>query len=138
MATPLDDRVSSCTDSELAALIRERSTTLEEHAGIVLLSSGYLAKCYDLISAEDTIKSMEVVHSLGIRAPRFVRTIECEDGLFIIMERIKWDTLEDVWPSLGWYTSFQLELQLCRFILEMRSITSTMAGSLATGECRSF
>ena len=137
MATHLDNYVFTCSDSELAALIRE-SPRLEQHPGIVLLSNQYLAKSYDSTSAADAIDAVKLAHRLGIRVPRFVRLIRYEDMVFTIMERIEGHTLEDAWPSLGWCTSYHLALQLRQFILNMRSVTSTTAGSLATGDCRSF
>lgn len=69
MATPLNDCLLNCTDSELAALIR-KSPRLKQHFGIVLLSNRYLAKGYDSASVED-------------------------NTVFAIMERIDGHTLED-------------------------------------------
>jgi hypothetical protein len=137
MATHLDNPILSCSDPELAALIRE-SPRLEQYPGIVLLSDRYLAKGYESTAADDTIEAVQVAHRLGIRVPRVVRWVRCEDMVFAIMERIEGCTLEDAWPSLGWCTSYHLALQLRRFIRNMRSLTSTTAGSLVTGECRSF
>lgn len=137
MAASLDDWVLSCPDLELAAFVCE-SRKLEQHPGISLLSNGYLAKAYNAASVGDTIEAVDVAHRPGIRVPRIIRSVRSEDTVFIIMERIEGDTLQDAWPSLGWLGSCHIALQMRRFIAKMRSITSTMAGSLGTGECRSF
>lgn len=137
MATHLDNCIVSGSDSELLGLIRE-SPTLEQHGGIALLSNRYLAKYYYLASVEDAIKAVDVTRKLGIRAPRFVRSVLCENMVIAIMERIEGRTLEVTWSSLGWWKSLRLAFQLRRFVLKMRSITSTTAGSLVTGKCRSF
>lgn len=137
MATSLNDWILNCSDTELAAFIRD-CPRLQQHPGISLLSNQYLAKAYNSASVGDTEEAVEVAHRSGIRVPRFIRSVQCEDTVFTIMERIKGETLEDAWPSLGWLASFRLALQLRRFIAKMRSITSKTAGSLATGECRSF
>ncbi|KJZ73984.1 hypothetical protein HIM_06652 [Hirsutella minnesotensis 3608] len=131
-----DDCVLHCPESELAVLIG-KSPRLEQHSGIARLSNRYLAKAYDPASAEDTLEAVEVAHRLGIRVPRFVRSVRCGDMVFA-MERVEGDTLQDAWPSLGWWRSLRLALQLRRFILKMRSVTSKTAGSLVTGDCRSF
>ncbi|UNI15352.1 hypothetical protein JDV02_001891 [Purpureocillium takamizusanense] len=137
MASSRDDCILHGPESELAVLIRE-SPRFEEHPGIARLSNRYLAKAYDPASAEDTLEAVEAAHRLGIRVPRVVRSVRCEGTAFVIMERVEGATLQMAWPSLGWWLSLRLALQLRRFILKMRSVTSKSAGSLVTGQCRSF
>lgn len=84
------------------------------------------------------MKAEEVAHSLGVRTPRFLRSVPYDDKAFIIMDRVEGYTLEDAWPRLSWYSSIRLAWQLRRVIWRMRSVQSTIAGSLASGRCRSF
>ena len=60
------------------------------------------------------------------------------NGAFCIMERIPGMTLETAWTSLSWIRTINLALQLRRYVSHLRSMTSLTAGSLATGEFRSF
>ncbi len=54
------------------------------------------------------------------------------------MERILGNTLENVWGHLSSFTTIKLSLQLRHFVRRLQSLTSSTAGSLATGECRPF
>jgi hypothetical protein len=54
------------------------------------------------------------------------------------MQRVQGITLEAAWPKLGWFMTIKPALQLRCFVKRLRSVTSSTAGSLATGECRSF
>ncbi|KAL4923539.1 uncharacterized protein BDV17DRAFT_276672 [Aspergillus undulatus] len=54
------------------------------------------------------------------------------------MGRLEGTTLDVIWKGLGWFTAINLGLQLRRFVKILRSVISPTAGSLATGECRSF
>jgi hypothetical protein len=54
------------------------------------------------------------------------------------MERIDTAILEGAWPKLGWFTTVKLALQLRWFVRLLRSLTASTAGSLVSGECRSF
>jgi aminoglycoside phosphotransferase (APT) family kinase protein len=64
--------------------------------------------------------------------------IEFNGKAYCIMERIEGITLEKAWPQLSWLTMIKLAVQLRRFIRLLRSVPSSTAGSVATGECRSF
>jgi hypothetical protein len=66
------------------------------------------------------------------------RTIRSGHNVWCIMERILRDTLEIVWSQLSWFATIKLSLQLRHFVRCLRSLTSSAAGSLATGQCRSF
>ncbi len=132
-----DELIQTGADSDLAHLIRT-CPRLGRQSGIILLSDRFLAKNYQSGSADDTIEAVKIARQLGICVPRIVRSVQCDDNVFVIMDRIQGNTLEKVWTNLGWFATFRLALQLRRFILTLRSMTSTAGGSLITGECRSF
>ncbi|KAI9039136.1 uncharacterized protein KD926_009885 [Aspergillus affinis] len=82
---------------------------------------------------EDALKATKVASQPGIRGPSRDQRDTC-----IIMDRTEGARLDVVWKELGWFMTVKLGLQLCRFVKILRSVTSPTAGSLATGECRSF
>lgn len=84
------------------------------------------------------IKAIDIACQLGIRAPTVKRIIRNGLNAYCVMDRIPGRTLEDVWTQLGWFVTVKLGFQLRRFVQRLRSITSSVAGSLSTGECRSF
>lgn len=129
--------MSTCEDSILQRRI-DTSPHLENHRGITLLSDQFLAKSYDVDSAEDTIQAMTTAHHLGLRTPRIIRLLKSDDVVYLIVDRIPGKTLEETWPDLSWIRSVQLALQLRRWITTLRSISSPTAGGLHTGQCRSF
>ncbi|EJP66972.1 ankyrin repeat protein [Beauveria bassiana ARSEF 2860] len=125
------------SDAEIQSLITQ-SPRLTPHGGIALLSDRFLAKAYRPDCLADTMKAIEIAQSLGIRTPKIIRPIQYSDVEFLVMERIEGRTIEDAWPGLSWYVSLRLAFQLRRFVSLMRSITSDTAGSIVTGNCRSF
>ncbi|KAI9787651.1 MAG: hypothetical protein M1839_000182 [Geoglossum umbratile] len=106
---------------------------------ITLLSLGLIAKhCY-LSRMEDEAQGMEIARQLGIRVPNVKRTVgTSDDEGIIIMERIHGTILEDLWAQIGWVMTIRLAFQLRYAVRRLRSLTSLTAGSLFTGECRSF
>jgi len=132
-----DHLLQSYSESELASHILA-SPRAAPISSIRLLSSNLIAKHYTPDILEDTIKVIEVARQSGIRAPCIKRIIRHNNDAYCIMERIQGTTLEDAWPKLSWFTVIRLILQLRRFVQILRSVTSLTAGSLATGECRSF
>lgn len=132
-----DDLLHNYSESELAHHITA-SPLLTPTSSVFLLSATLLAKHYEPPLVEDVVKSSEVARQLGIRAPCIKRTISYEGNAYCIMERIRGTTLEEMWAKLGWFMTIKLALQLRRFINLLRSVESSVAGSLATGECRSF
>ncbi len=54
------------------------------------------------------------------------------------MDFIEGITLEEAWSKLSWFTTIRLAFQLRGFIRRLRSVTSRCAGSLVSGECKSF
>ena len=137
MATFRDDLLEQYSDAEIARFIRE-SPTLKSHSGIVILSDAYLAKLYYDFSDQDAIAAMELAGSVGVRAPRGRRSVVVDRLTWCIMDRIEGQTLEELWPSIGWLQAICLAFQLRGFVQKLRSLTSPTAGSLATGLCRSF
>ena len=132
-----DDLLQNYSEAELAHLITA-SPRIAPISSVFVLSPVLLAKHYQPQLVEDTVKAMEVAHQLGIRAPCIRRVITHQGSAYCVMDRIHGTTLEDVWTKLGWIRTVRLALQLRRFISLLRSVTSSTAGSLATGECRSF
>jgi hypothetical protein len=54
------------------------------------------------------------------------------------MDLIEGVTLEEAWSKLSWFTTIRLAIQLRGFIRQLRSVTAQCAGSLVSGECKSF
>ncbi|PYH98722.1 hypothetical protein BO71DRAFT_395095 [Aspergillus ellipticus CBS 707.79] len=134
-----DDLLESYSDAELIDHIRS-SLASAPHSRAFNLSSKFIAKCFELSEIEDATKAAKVASQLGIRAPS-VRRIALnpqEVSAFAITDRIEGATLDVIWTKLSWFTTIRLGLQLRRFVNILRSVTSPTAGSLATGECRSF
>lgn len=84
------------------------------------------------------MKATDVASQRGIRCPSVRRIIKNQEKTYAIMDRIEGTTLDLVWEELEWFMTVKLGLQLRRFVKILRSIISPTAGSLATGECRSF
>lgn len=132
-----DQLLLSYSDADLAQFIHQ-VPCLPGHNGIFLLSNNYLAKCYRIDRVEDTIRAVDIARRLGIRAPSIERTVKVDNYIFCVMERIEGTTLEESWTNLSWFTSARLAMQLRRSVRSLRSVTSSTAGSIATGKCRSF
>ena len=132
-----DNLLQSYSETELIKHILA-SPPLAPISRVHLLSKNLLAKYYEPPLVDDALKAMDTAHRLGIRVPCVKRTIQSGDSVWCIMERIPGDTLEIVWSQLSWFTTIKLSLQLRYFVRCLRSLTSSTAGSLATGQCRSF
>ena len=132
-----DDLLQSYSETELMEYILA-SPPLAPISSVHLLSKNLLAKHYEAPLVEDALKAMDKAHQLGIRVPCVKRTIRSGYNVWCIMERIPEATLENVWRQLSWFTTIKLSLQLRYFVQRLRSLTSSTAGSLATGQCRSF
>ncbi|PLB54106.1 kinase-like protein [Aspergillus steynii IBT 23096] len=133
----LEEQLEGYTDSELADHIVS-SPRCESTSRVFHLSSNLIAKHYKPLELEDALKATEVASQLGIRGPCVRRTIKDQHNTYMIMDRIEGTTLDVTWKDLGWFMTVKLALQLRRFVKTLRSVTSPTAGSLATGECRSF
>jgi hypothetical protein len=77
---------------------------------------------------------MEAATHLGVRVPAAKRIVTSNRSTYLIMERIDGVTLEEAWPKLGWFTTVKFALQLRWFVRLLRSLTSSTAGSLVSGE----
>ncbi|RSM14828.1 hypothetical protein CDV31_005262 [Fusarium ambrosium] len=132
-----DTRLSNYTDTELIDRITSLPS-LPNFSNIVPLSSQYLAKGYAEDELEDAVESMKFASRLGIHVPRIQRIIQFDNAFYCIMDRIPGETLDRIWPELGWIASLRLAFQLRRVIRRLRSVVSTSSGSLATGKCRSY
>lgn len=132
-----DDLLQSYSDDELKHFILD-SPRLTPISNVFLLSANLLAKHYEPHLVDDTIKAVDEACKLGVRVPCVKRIVNCESNSYCVMERIKGATLEEAWAGLSWFSTIQLVLQLRGFTKLLRSVTSLTAGSLATGECRSF
>ncbi|EGX93923.1 flavin-binding monooxygenase, putative [Cordyceps militaris CM01] len=126
------------SDAEIKTLVTQSPRLHLDNNGVVLLSDRFIAKFYTPDCLTDKMKTIEIAQSLGIRIPKIIRAIQHPDVTFLVMERVEGQTLEDAWAGLSWYSSLRLAFQLRRFVSLMRSITSDTAGSIVTGECRSF
>ncbi|KAH7389753.1 kinase-like domain-containing protein [Pyrenochaeta sp. MPI-SDFR-AT-0127] len=132
-----DDLLPNYSESGLARLITA-SPRLAPASSIFLLSSTLISKHYEPTLVEDMVKATEVARQLGILAPCIKRIITYEGNTYCIMERVRGNALEEMWIKLSWFTTIKLALQLCHSVSLLRSVTSSTAGSVASGECRSF
>ena len=134
-----DEYLVNYSDAELFDIIKNAPKLFSDKICYVrCLSDKTLAvSCLPKV-LEDITKVMEVASRLGIRVPQVHRTVADPPDAYILMERIDGSNLEDAWVSLSWFTTARLSLQLRRFVSILRSQTSPTAGSLVTGECRSF
>ncbi|KAH8426417.1 uncharacterized protein LDX57_004155 [Aspergillus melleus] len=132
-----EERLGEYTDSELGDHIVS-SPTCASSWQVIELSPNLITKHYQRSEVEDALKATEVASQLGIRGPSIRRIVRNERSTFTIMDRIEGTTLDVIWKELGWFMTVKLGLQLRRFVKILRSVTSPTAGSLATGECRSF
>ncbi|TAQ89814.1 hypothetical protein B7494_g1859 [Chlorociboria aeruginascens] len=134
---PHDQQLLSCSDPDLAHFILE-SPRHPSSSRLTLLSPGLVAKLCLPGNMEDEVKAISVARQLGIRVPHIKRTIETRDDGYIILERINGIILEELWPRIGWIMTIRLAFQLRYSVQRLRSLTSSTAGSLCSGECRSF
>jgi serine/threonine protein kinase len=132
-----EELLQSYSDADLADHI-QASPRLAPSSSIFLLSTNLLAKYYQPNLVEDTVRVVELARQLGVRVPDIKRVIELNGNAYCIMERIEGTTLEEAWAQLSWRTTIKLAMQLRRFVHLLRSVPSLTAGSVATGECRSF
>lgn len=132
-----DDLLLSYEDADLVQHIGN-SPQLSHCSSVSLLSVNFVSKECQPDLVEDALKAMELARQLGLRVPNVKRVVQFEGMVYLIMERIDGVSLEEIWTKLGWIDSLRLAVELRRDIHLLRSITSSTAGSLITGECRSF
>ncbi|KID96048.1 Protein kinase-like domain protein, partial [Metarhizium majus ARSEF 297] len=132
-----DGQLLDYSDAQISHYINTLPT-LPKYSNITLLSTKYLAKAYLRDDAEDATEAMKFASELGIHVPRIKRTVQVDDATYCIMDRIQGATLATEWLTLGWIATIRLAFQLHRIIRRLRSVKSATAGSLATGQCRSY
>ena len=133
-----DELLLSYSEADLTELILQ-SPRLPDNGSICLLSNSYVAKFSYANEIEDTMQAVRVARQLGIRTPTVKRVVKFNaNDAYCVMDRIHGATLEEVWPKLSWLTKARLAMQLRQSIRRLRSVTSSTAGSLATGRCKSF
>ncbi|KFY03638.1 hypothetical protein V490_00111 [Pseudogymnoascus sp. VKM F-3557] len=134
-----EEMLLAYSDEDLAGYIRA-SPHHDSVSRVLILSTNLVAKVYrpDTVHTEDITRAMEMAQQLGVRIPCIKRILTFDGTTFYIIERIDGSTLNEAWTKLSWFTTIKLGLQLRRFIHLMRLATSPTAGSLASGECRSF
>ncbi len=132
-----DQQLLSCSDLDLLHCIDE-SPPHPSTKRITLLSPGLVAKYCMSGHMEDEVKGMDVARELRIRVPSIKRTIKTARYGYIIMERIHGTSLDDLGGQMGWIMTIRLAFQLRYAVRRLRSLTSSTAGSLSSGECRSF
>ena len=125
------------SNATLFEYIRQ-SPRLAPSSSVFLLSTNLIAKHYEPELVGDSIRATEVARALGIRVPSIKRKIEANSNAYCVMERIEGVTLEEAWTKLSWVMTVKLALELRRYVYLLRSLTSSTAGSIESGECRSF
>ncbi|TVY15493.1 hypothetical protein LARI1_G003602 [Lachnellula arida] len=131
------DLLQSYCDADLVQYI-QKAPRLPDNNMISILSATLIAKNCPLDLLQDTLGAMEAAAQLGIRVPDAKRIVTFERNTYLVMARIDGITLEEAWPKLGWLTTAKLALQLRGLVRLLRSSTSSTAGSMVSGECRSF
>ena len=133
-----DDLLLNYSDSEITARILASPKLTEHRTRLRLLSENLISKYYDSECIKDEIKATETAYHLGIPVPSVKRTVTVGIDAYCIMERFAGKTLEEQWPNLSWWSSMMIAMKLRRYVQQLRSLTSSGAGSLVSGECRSF
>lgn len=136
-----------CTEFEECLLQQYDDTTIVHYileskpsqasSRVFFLSPNLVAKQYSRGEEEAAISAMECAGQLKIRVPSIHRVVKRNDDIYVISERVRGRTLEDAWIHLSWLRTLLLAFQLRRYIRRMRSLSSTTAGSLFDGMCRS-
>lgn len=106
--------------------IRE-SKSCDDSSRVFFLSPNLIAKQFNPDDEKDVLEAMQCARRLGIRVPSIERVIEMSGNVYVIMERIHGQTLEEAWAHLSWFTTLRLAFQLRRFIRRMRGVSSIYA-----------
>jgi len=125
--------LQSYSDADLFQRI-QKSPRLPHYSRISILSANLIARNCPFELLQDTIGAMEAATQLSVRVPAAKRIVTSNGSTYLIMERIDGVILEEAWPKLGWFATIKLALQLRRFVRLLRSLTSSTAGSLVSGE----
>ena len=138
-----DDLLQEYPDTELFQHITKSSSLIQSSPSIpdtriMLLSENLVAKQCRRSEINDALGAIEFAQQLGIPVPPVRRVITDQQNAYCIMDRIEGITLDNIWLNLGWFLTIKVALQLRSIVKRLRSVTSSTAGSLVSGECRSF
>ncbi|KAK0450313.1 uncharacterized protein EV420DRAFT_1750410 [Desarmillaria tabescens] len=122
------------SDEELNHLIlRSSPVPVDEifDSSVGIISSSFVAKYVSTRRSRvpaDEVSAMRLAESMGIRVPQIHRIVPAMNvystgGQYLIMTQ----------PTLGWWPTFRLALQLRRYLKAMRQRTSLTAGGLVSG-----
>lgn len=131
-------RLAEYSSSELASYIVSCSPISSASGRVVQLSPNLVAKHSSVQPAADEVAAMDVARELGILVPEVKRVVTVDTRVYIIMERVRGNTLEESWPRISWKSSIRTAFQLRRFVRAMRRQRSSTAGALRSGKCNSI
>ncbi|OAX82440.1 hypothetical protein ACJ72_03202, partial [Emergomyces africanus] len=137
MGSGFEDQLLSEYDSTTLTHHILESESSKVSSRVFFLSPNLIAKQFLPGEKIDMLDALQLATLLGVRAPSIKRTIETAENVYVVMERIYGQTLDEAWIHLGWFTTLRLAFQLRQFIHRMRAQTSTTAGSLSNGICTS-
>jgi hypothetical protein len=102
MDSKFDERLLSKYDSATLASYILESKLCEVSSRVFFLSPNLIAKQF--LRGEETgmLNALELAMFLGVRVPGIKRTVEMNENVYIIMERINGQTLEEAWTHLSW------------------------------------
>ncbi|KAH7320840.1 kinase-like domain-containing protein [Stachybotrys elegans] len=137
MAVFEEEKLFTYSDAELLRFIKS-SPHQAPLRHIFLLSPLYIAKLYYNDAAQDAARATKLASELGVHVPCVRRIVRDGNLTYSVMDRIYGGPLHHLWSDLDWTRSMRLALQLRGMIRKMQSVQSKTAGSLETGQCRSF
>lgn len=137
VASFVDRDLDSYTDEELAAYVRQAPNILTiRKEAIRILSPCLVAKSIHWPDNPwDEVRAMERAANAGIRVPTVRRVVSSTNNNYvIIMDRVVGQTLEQLWPVLGFWQTLRIGWELRRVVACMRSVKSQSTGGLHTGK----
>ena len=137
MNSEFNEQLFSKYDSTTLARYILASESCKVSSRVFSLSPNLIAKQFLRGEEIGMLNALELATLLGVRVPKIKRTVEANENVYVIMERIGGPTLEEAWTYLSWFTTLRLAFQLRRFVHRMRAQTSTTAGDLSDGKCKS-
>ncbi|KAI1929758.1 hypothetical protein LOZ12_006886 [Ophidiomyces ophidiicola] len=137
MGSRFEEHLLSEYDSTTLTRYILESESCKDSSRVFFLSPNLIAKQFLCGEEIGMLNALQLATILGVRVPDIKRTIKTDENVYIIMERIRGQTLEEAWIHLSWFMTLRLAFQLRQFIHRMRAQTSTTAGSLSDGACTS-
>jgi hypothetical protein len=130
-----EQRLAEYSDHELLQFIHASPSVSDDprEQNVLVISPNLIAKGVSNRLASDELAGIHLAQQLGIRVPDIKRVVPHNDGVYIIMDRIRGSTLEQSWSKISWVTTTRMAFQLRRFVLAMRKRTSREGGGLVTG-----